>query len=717
MNFNRFKKQYKAMASAETPDVPVAPQVAETAKPRFSQRPAFRFAMAALSLLLVVGISLTAVYMVPKARNVVASGDLPAVTRCTSYDEIDARFSDAKDKLGSRGFFRFYTKTSGRYVQYGADFELGGVDDYELTVADSALQEADAEPIEKPESSNGSGYSKTNTQVDGVDEADVVKTDGRFVYYCNNIYEDGHVLVFDTYDADLKLAADIDVSSLVGSYTNAYIYEMFLEDGRLSVIFNAYVQPEPNIDYAYDGYYLPNDYGVAIFDVSDPYTPELLRVYTQEGSYVSSRRIGDIVYFITQKNGSYFIEKYDGKPENVVPCIYDSCSGNERGPIAPDGIYVTDTESLDFIILGAVNVKDVDDEASAVTILGAGNTVYASENAVYVFGYNFKYYAYDTVDAITADDADEGSEAENENYTNVFKFTIDGTELAFAASGRVDGSMLNQFAADEYEGNLRIATTVESYANEAGTGYVNKSSTSVTILDGELKQLGKLEGLAVGEHIKSVRFNGATGYVVTFRTVDPLFAFDLSDPANPKIIGELKMPGYSEYLHVYDENTLLGIGQDATAESEDADIAYYQGLKIALFDVGNGEEMSEIDTFFLGDRGTTTTAEWDHKALAYYAERDVFGIPVELYLFDGEQENIYDYGEYVGNAFYVFSMGGGEKISLVSKIEQTGYEGKTLNISRGLFIGDNVITISDGAIQINDFATGEQLGRFDFVEK
>jgi uncharacterized secreted protein with C-terminal beta-propeller domain len=328
---------------------------------------------------------------------------------------------------------------------------------------------------------------------------------------------------------------------------------------------------------------------------------------------------------------------------------------------------------------------------------------------MYIFGTRYDY---------KADDA-EGAVSNAAITTNIYKFTMSGSELAFTASGSVKGSMINQFAADEYEGNLRVATTYEGYTTKEDTTVEFYTENAVTILDENLEKLGELTGLAKGEHIYSVRFNGATGYVVTFRTVDPLFAFDLSDPKNPVVTGELKIPGYSEYMHVYNENTLLGIGQDAAAESEDADIAYYQGLKIALFDVTDPDNMAEIDTFILGDRGTYSAVERDHKALAYYGERDVFGLPVELFTFKGEQENIYDYGEFDGYSFCVFSMGGGEKIELVSQIQQLRAgaddgEDKTLDITRGIFIGDNVVTISDDMIQINDYATGELLGNLTF---
>ena len=487
---------------------------------------------------------------------------------------------------------------------------------------------------------------------------------------------------------------------------------MFLEDDLLTVVFTAEKKDYRN-DKLFTDYYFSmradSQYGIAVYDVSDPASPESVRYYTQEGSYVSSRRIGDYVYMVTRKN--VYAGNYDGNPKEVVPCRCDSAVDETAAPLTPDCIYIADN-STSFITLGAVNVKDADEPAGTVTVLGDGGTVYSSAKAMYIFGMRYDY------ERVATDDA-EGAVSNAAITTNIYKFTMSGSELAFTASGSVNGTMINQFAADEYEGNLRDATTYEGYTTKEDQTVEFYTENAVTILDENLEKLGELTGLAKGEHIYSVRFNGATGYVVTFRTVDPLFAFDLSDPKNPKITGELKIPGYSEYMHVYNENTLLGIGQDAAAESEDADIAYYQGLKIALFDVTDPDNMAEIDTFILGDRGTYSAVERDHKALAYYGERDVFGLPVELFTFKGEQKNIYDYGEFDGYSFCVFSMGGGEKIELVSQIRQLRAgagdgEDKTLDITRGIFIGDNVVTISDDMIQINDYATGELLGNLTF---
>ena len=723
MNFNKFKKEYRAMAKAETPDAPMIPSVETEKKPRLTQRPAFRYAMAALSLLLVVGISLTAVYAVPKSNvsGVVTAEGKPALTRCASYDDLDAFFSEAKDKYKEnigRGMMWKSTTASGAINDTIEDIQLGELPEADLSYGEYyyTVEESRTSPADI-EDGGVIDYSGTNVQVDGVDEADIVKTDGKFVYVTNG----GKVLVFDVRNpSNIVLSSTINVDNLLNNsvYGYARVADMFLEGDLLTVVFSAekesYQDKRLYSDY-YFGMRSSNEFGIAVYDVSNPAAPETVRYYTQEGSYVSSRRIGEYVYIVTNK---YFsVGDYDGSPKEVVPCRCDSAVSDRHDPIAPDCIYLGEDAS-NFLTLGAVNIKDASEPAGTVTVMGAGYTVYASRGAIYVFGTSYRE-AEATDDGIVSDiyDGDYGYVFSG-IMTDIYKFTIKGAELAFAASGSVKGSMINQFAADEYEGNLRVATNYEAYTTKEDNTVEFFSENGITILDENLDKLGELTGLAKDEYIKSVRFNGATGYVVTFRTVDPLFAFDLSDPRNPVVTGELKIPGYSEYMHIYNESTILGIGQDATAESEDADIAYYQGLKIALFDVTDPDNMAEIDTYYLGDRGTTSEVEYDHKALAYYASRDVFGIPVELFTFEGEQENIYDYGEFDSYSFCVFSMGGGEKISLVSKIQQIAngsseYD-KTRRISRGLFIGDNVVTISDDMIQINNFATGELLDNLVF---
>ena len=330
MNFNKFKKEYRAMAKAETPDAPMIPSVETEKKPRLTQRPAFRYAMAALSLLLVVGISLTAVYAVPKSNvsGIVTAEGKPALTRCASYDDLDAFFSEAKDKYKKnigRGMMWKSTTASGFINDTIDDIQLGELPEADLSYGEYyyTVEESRTSPADI-EDGGVIDYSGTNVQVDGVDEADIVKTDGKFVYVTNG----GKVLVFDVRNpSNIVLSSTINVDNLLNNsvYGYARVADMFLEGDLLTVVFSAekesYQDKRLYSDY-YFGMRSSNEFGIAVYDVSNPAAPETVRYYTQEGSYVSSRRIGEYVYIVTNK---YFsVGDYDGSPKEVVPCRCDS---------------------------------------------------------------------------------------------------------------------------------------------------------------------------------------------------------------------------------------------------------------------------------------------------------------------------------------------------------------------------------------------------------
>jgi uncharacterized secreted protein with C-terminal beta-propeller domain len=195
---------------------------------------------------------------------------------------------------------------------------------------------------------------------------------------------------------------------------------------------------------------------------------------------------------------------------------------------------------------------------------------------------------------------------------------------------------MNQFSMDEFDGVFRIATTLSarwtySYsrvASDSVTSTNTKSSNNVYTLDGDLKQLGELEGLAEDESIYSTRFIGDKLYMVTFRQVDPFFVIDLSDPSNPESLGQLKIPGFSRYLHPYDENTIIGIGNEATESGR------VQGLKISLFDVSDIENPKEIAKFVTDEKYATSTALYEHKAFLFSKDKELLVIPAYSYNYD-----------------------------------------------------------------------------------
>jgi len=275
---------------------------------------------------------------------------------------------------------------------------------------------------------------------------------------------------------------------------------------------------------------------------------------------------------------------------------------------------------------------------------------------------------------------------------------------------------------DEYRENFRIATTTGHIAK---TFDLATSRNHVYVLDMNLTIVGKLENLAPGEKIYSARFMGERCYLVTFKKVDPLFVISLEDPSNPKVLGKLKIPGYSNYLHPYSENFLIGIGKE-TVEAEEGDFAWYQGVKISLFDVSDVEHPKEIAKYEIGDRGTDSPVLWDHKALLFDKERNLLAIPVLVAEIDEEKypNGIppFTHGDFVWQGVYVFNIAekdltlrrGITHLDDESELLKSGYYlYSEYSVKRSLFIGDFLYAISDKKIKINSLATLQEINEIE----
>nr|MDO8135029.1 beta-propeller domain-containing protein [Candidatus Njordarchaeum guaymaensis] len=278
------------------------------------------------------------------------------------------------------------------------------------------------------------------------------------------------------------------------------------------------------------------------------------------------------------------------------------------------------------------------------------------------------------------------------------------------------------FSMDEYNGYFRIATTTGQlwWSPEQAT-----SKNHVYVLNMDLNVTGKIEDIAPGESIYSARFMGERCYLVTFKKVDPFFVIDLSDPANPKILGKLKITGYSDYLHPYDENHIIGIGKEAV-EAEEGDFAWYQGVKISLFDVSDVENPVEIGKYEIGDRGTDSPILWDHKALLFDKERNLLAIPVlvaeinEKQYPGGVPPNTY--GDYVWQGVYVFNVSA-DALTLRGRIAhaevspdllKSGYYfDSSYEVKRSLYIDDVLYTVSDKKVKMNNLENLEVIGEIE----
>ena len=285
------------------------------------------------------------------------------------------------------------------------------------------------------------------------------------------------------------------------------------------------------------------------------------------------------------------------------------------------------------------------------------------------------------------------------------------------------GAVLNQFSMDESRGYFRIATTIGRVSKSGGG-----TSNNLYVLNSTLGVVGSLEGLAPGEDIYSARFMGDRCYLVTFKKVDPLFVIDLEDPENPQVLGKLKIPGYSDYLHPYDENTLIGVGKE-TVEAEEGNFAWYQGVKVSLFDVSDVSDPKELAKYEIGDRGTDSPALYNHKAFLFSLRRNLLVIPVlEAEIDSSDYSGLVPSnarGEYVYQGAYVFNIsreGGIQLRGRVTHVDdpqdflKSGYWFESdLSVERSLYIEDVLYTFSFNLIKMNSLVDLNELSTVDLT--
>jgi uncharacterized secreted protein with C-terminal beta-propeller domain len=582
--------------------------------------------------------------------------------RFTSYDELKEYITEFGTnglvKVTGRGFgFPFMTSRS-------------------ISTSVEMFFEADAAQSGSP----SNDYSSTNIQVEGVDEADVVKTDGEYIYYVRG----KQVIILKAYPAEEagivsrinlpKYVSDIYVSGdrLVVFTSQEYFYYYFFEE-----IENEEKVPQTTL---------------TIYDIKNRANPQKIREFGMDGNYFNSRLIGDFLYYIIT-NPAYISDD-----EIILPAIRENDSWTI---IEPYQIWCPNNTCgwMQYYTIAGLNVFETEAQLTTETfLLDSGSTIYVSPTNLYL--------------------TSQGWSSES----SITKIGIDKGAITFKANGTVPGYILNQFSMDEYKGYFRVATTDQNWRS-------GSSGNNVYVMDENLEIVGSLEKLAPGEEIYSARFMGERCYLVTFKKVDPLFTIDLSDPKNPTVLGKLKIPGYSDYLHPYDENTLIGIGKE-TVEAEEGDFAWYQGVKISLFDVSDVENPKELAKYEIGDRGTDSPALFDHHAFLFSRKRNLLVIPVLEATIDEDDfagpvpDNFY--GEYTYQGAYVFNINR-EGIDLRGRVTHLEEESIDLlksgfwfdseySVERSLYIEENLYTLSQKMIKINNLETLSQLAVIDLGE-
>jgi uncharacterized secreted protein with C-terminal beta-propeller domain len=534
------------------------------------------------------------------------------------------------------------------------------------------------------EEGNGS-FSRTNIQVEGVDEADIVKSDGEYIY----LAIDNRLVIARAYPPEeSRVLCELELEgNIEGLFINGDRLAVLEGNGPVYGIWREEILPYG------DGVKT----SVKVYDVTDRETPVLQRELSIDGYYVSSRMIGEYVYLVA--SGSAWSTGQEGDME--LPRIYGD---NGAVEIQPAEIWhsATPDNGYGFTTIMSVNMVNDDEEATHETLLlGGASTIYVSPSNIYV----------------TFTDWSGGSER-----TSIHRIHIDGGQIEYHATGQVPGRLLNQFSMDEQGEYFRVAaTTGNVWGGDTG------STNNVYVLDQKLDIFSRLENLAPGEQIYSARFMGSRCYLVTFKKIDPLFVIDLTNPGEPKVLGELKITGYSDYLHPYDENHVIGIGKEAVA-AEEGDFAWYQGVKVSLFDVSDVANPREIAKYEIGDRGTDSPVLYDHKAFLFDGAKNLLVLPVSVAEIDASQYPSgvpsWAYGESVWQGAYVFDISLEHGLGLKGKITHCNgsesqkawyYGSSSCSIERSLYIGDVLYTISDQKIGMNDLEALAKIGEIDLT--
>jgi inhibitor of cysteine peptidase len=544
-------------------------------------------------------------------------------------------------------------------------------------------------------------YSTTNIQVTGVDEADTVKTDGNYIYTVSTTQSSGLLYYTSSsqsssenavyiIDASPQSAQVISKIALGNNTEPAGLY-LSADGNKLVVIASKYqtynyaarweaedATPMIMPTYQSDVYTYIN-----VYDVSNKADPVLTRNFTASGSYFNSRMIGDDVYAVVSQTAWVYNSKVS------LPVIYEADAASTA---SPSSIYYADMNdtSYSFTSFYGINVGDDSSAPTNMTVMmGGASTMYVSTGNIYVTYPNW--------------DQNTGT------YTSIYRVAISGLQLSLQAEGSVPGNTINQYSMDEYNGDFRIATNWYGTENQINNVYV---------LDSNLTVIGKLEGLAPNENLHAVRFMGDKCYLVTFKQTDPLFVIDLSQSTNPTLLGELKIPGYSDYLHPYDETHLIGVGKEAV-DSDQSDFAWYQGVKLSLFDVSNVNNPVQLSNVSIGDRGTDSEALTDPHAFLFDKSKSLLVIPVSLAVVSDadKQYGASAYGQTVWQGAYVYnlSIDGGFVLKGTithldsSLLDENGYLKNSTDyyttqnqwITRSLYIGNVLYTISNGEVKLN----------------
>ncbi len=575
-----------------------------------------------------------------------------------------------------------------------------------------------------PESPN---HSETNNQIEGVDEADRVKNDGEYIYLVSG----GALRIIKSWPAELT--AEISNTPIEGTPKRLFVHgDRALVYSSLPTPGTASAQNSGECTYGYRC--LPRGDGhptlMSLFDISDRAAPRLLRTLKLSGSFLSSRRIDNVVHTVVVNSRQPF-PNLRFRPEGVSSCgsslsrwaikgafevlrrenteIIESTPLEDIFPSLVESIFTGEEVQRSSNLLagcpeffqtprpdgnGTTTVVSLDlnqmAQARTTTVISGPGTVYASAKSLYL--------------AVPHTHAGhlgwfEGMEGVRE-ATTIHRFRLDNqaASTAYAGSGIIKGRVLNQFSMDEHADHLRVATT------SRGSGTMHNTLSVLSAEDDLLVEVGRVDDLARTEDIRSVRFDGDRGYVVTFKKTDPLFVLDLSRPAAPRVMAELKIPGFSTYMHMMDEHHLLTIGYDG---DDQGSFAWFAGVRLQIFDVTEMSDPRLIHKEIIGTRGASSEALTNHLAFTYFAPKGVLALPMTIC----EEGSGGIHGQEMSfSGLMVYDVATSSGFAERGRVDHPVGEDTTCNnwwtqstseVKRSVIIEDFVFSISDSLLKVN----------------
>lgn len=646
----------------------------------------------------------------------------------------------------------FVKKTAASFAfhGYGGAFDLGG-----LKTFASPEAVASAPSQNTGESSQSRDYSTTNIQVAGVDEADIIKSDGEYLYIASG----DSIVIVKAYPAvDSSIISTIKLASAP--------QQLFIADNRLIVYgSDNQIFQDTGALYRIAPMYMEGKVFVKVYDISDKTTPNLIRDVSLDGYAVQSRMVGDYAYLVTVKSDNQWMPPYPlpqvfengklvsgGKPGdesftmpsvNYFPIPYRSLSmtsvtainvhdagdgigtevymldGNQNLYMSPENMYITYTQYLDqeevrfevmrSQLLDRVSVADKgiinDIENSPDHILNPyerrSKIMQVLERYISMLPRDAQETLRKQIDTAMTNRLQElHDELEK---TVVHRIAVDGKSLTHEGSGEVPGYILNQFAMDENGDYFRIATTRSPSWFPGDTAESSASYNNVYVLNGNLEIVGRLENLAQGERIYAVRFMQNRAYLVTFEQVDPLFVIDLSEPVSPKVLGELKIPGFSQYLHPLNDVTLIGWGRETEVNQFGG--VTTKGLKLSLFDVSDVSSPKEKAQYIIEAESADSQALYDHRAFLYSASKNLLVVPVIVWAPSDRTPVAIGSSTFGGAAVFTVTA---DTIALQGVIRhaakvQPDVSGFVYDnqVTRSLYIEDTLYTLSQGLLKMN----------------